>query len=63
MAALEPGALILAGLGYFGFAWFDDLTGAGQVWVSRQGKGVTYTVEPVCYPDGDTRDALVWLGK
>jgi hypothetical protein len=33
--ALPPGSLVLADLGYFGFAWFDDLTDASLWWVSR----------------------------
>lgn len=35
VADLPRGSLILADLGYLGFAWFDDLTDAGQHWVSR----------------------------
>ena len=38
VATLAPGTLVLADLGYFGFQWFDDLTDAGQWWVSRLGR-------------------------
>jgi len=35
VAALPRGSLILADLGYFAFAWFDDLTAASHWWLSR----------------------------
>lgn len=35
VADLPTGSLILADLGYFGFAWFDHLTEQGYWWVSR----------------------------
>jgi len=63
VADLPAGALILADLGYFGFAWFDDLTDAGQWWISRMRKNTTYTVEHTYYQNGATLDALVWLGS
>ncbi len=62
LAHLEVGALILADLGYFGFAWFDDLTDAGFRWVSRLRKKTTYTVVHAFYDDGTTFDGLVFLG-
>jgi hypothetical protein len=61
-ATLPPGALILADLGYFGFAWFDDLTDAGQVWLSRLRAKTSYRVAHIHYQDDTTLDALVWLG-
>jgi hypothetical protein len=62
VAGLPTGSLILADLGYFGFAWFDDLTAAGQWWLSRLRAKTSYRVEHSYYADGDTLDALVWLG-
>lgn len=62
LAHLQAGALILADLGYFGFAWFDDLTDAGFWWISRLRKRTTYTVLHAFYDDGATFDGLVFLG-
>ena len=61
-ATLEPGTLLLADLGYFGFAWFDELTDAGQWWLSRLRAKTSYRVEHVAYQDEATFDGLVWLG-
>lgn len=60
---LPVGTLIVADRGYFGFAWFDDLTDAGYWWVSRLRAGTSYEVIHTCYQDGETFDGLVWLGK
>lgn len=62
LARLRPGALILADLGYFGFAWFDDLTDGGFRWVSRLRAKTSYTVLHAFYDDGTTFDGLVFLG-
>jgi len=62
VADLPPGSLILADLGYFAFPWFDELTDAGQWWVSRLRAGTSTAVLHVLYADGDTQDAVVWLG-
>jgi Transposase DDE domain len=59
---VSTGALILADLGYFGFAWFDDLTDAGYAWVSRWKEETTYLIVHTYYHEGDTFDGLVWLG-
>lgn len=59
---VNPGALILADLGYFGFAWFDDLTDAGYAWVSRWREETTYLIVHTYSHEGDTFDGLVWLG-
>lgn len=61
-ATLAPQSLILADLGYFGFAWFDDLTAAGHFWISRERARTSFTVVATLYAQGDTRDELVWLG-
>ena len=60
---LPAGSLILADLGYFAFAWFDWLTGHGYWWVSRLKGRVTYELQHVYYEQGETLDAIVWLGK
>lgn len=62
LAALRPGTLILADLGYFGFAWFDDLTSQGFFWLSRLRAKTSYTVIHAFYQRGETFDGLVWLG-
>ena len=59
---VNAGALVLADLGYFGFAWFDDLTDAGYAWVSRWKEETTYLIVHTYYHEGDTFDGLVWLG-
>lgn len=62
VADVPSGSLILADLGYFGFAWFDELTSAGQWWLSRLRAKTSYQVEHTFYHAGDTLDALIWLG-
>jgi hypothetical protein len=62
VAALPAGSLVLADPGYFGFAWFDALTDAGQWWVSRRRAKTSDTVIQTLYAQGDTLDAVVWLG-
>lgn len=59
---LPKGSLVLADLGYFGFAWFDELTKKGMFWISRLRENTSYEIEHVYYQDGETLDALVWLG-
>ncbi len=62
VAGLPVGSLILADLGYFGFAWFDALTDAAYWWLSRLRAKTSYTVLHTHYQRGETLDALVWLG-
>ena len=62
VADLPARSLILCDLGYFAFAWFDDLTSDGFRWVSRLRAKTSYEVAHVFHEDGDTLDALVWLG-
>jgi Transposase DDE domain len=61
---LPRASLILADLGYFGFAWFDYLTNAGYYYLSRLRENGTYLVEHVSYEDKEHHvlDAIVWLG-
>jgi hypothetical protein len=62
LATLSRGSLVLADLGYFSFAWFDDLTAHGLWWVSRLRQQTSYRVERTFVQHGDTFDGLVWLG-
>jgi hypothetical protein len=62
VATLTPGTLVLADLGYFGFAWFDELTDGGYHWLSRLRAKTSYRVEHVFSKRGTTFDGLVWLG-
>lgn len=59
---LVAGTLVLADLGYFGFAWFDALTARGLHWVSRLRAKTSYTVLHTFYQQGETFDGVVWLG-
>ena len=63
LADLAPGTLVLADLGYFGFAWFDALTDAGSWWISRLRAKTSFTVVHAFYNDGRVFDGLIWLGK
>ncbi len=62
VAALPAGALVVADLGYFGFAWFDWLTDRGYYWLSRLRAKTSYKVIHVFYERGAVFDGLVWLG-
>ncbi len=62
VAALVPGTLILADLGYFSFAWCDDLTAAGPFWLSRLRAQTSARVAPVFSAQGAIFAGLVWLG-
>ena len=59
---LEREALLLFDLGYFAFAWFDDLTDDGRWWISRLRERTSYEPIHVFAENGETLDALVWLG-
>jgi hypothetical protein len=62
LPGLPPGSLILADLGFFSFAWFDELTARQYWWISRMRAGTSYTVIHTFYQEGPTRDCLIWLG-
>jgi hypothetical protein len=62
VAGLPAGSLILADLGYFGFAWFDDLTAAGYSWISRLRAKTSYQVIHTFYEQDGIADQLIWLG-
>jgi Transposase DDE domain len=56
------GVLLVFDLGYFSFAWFDALTDRQIWWVCRLRQKTSYTLVHVFYEQGDTLDALIWLG-
>jgi hypothetical protein len=62
VAALPRHSLLLFDLGSFAFAWFDDLTADGFLWISRLREKTSYEPIHAFHEDGDTLDALVWLG-
>ena len=62
VAGLPTKSLILADLGYFGFAWFDDLTDAGYYWLSRLRARTSWTPIHTFYDQDGIADQLVWLG-
>jgi hypothetical protein len=55
-------SLILADLGYFGFAWFDWLTEQGYYWISRLRAKTSYKVLHIFYQCADVFDGVVFLG-
>ena len=62
VAELPQRSLVVADLGYFGFAWFDWLTDGGYFWLSRLRRKTSYQVIHTYYSRGDTFDGVVWLG-
>ena len=62
VAELPPGALVVADLGYFGFAWFDWLTDRKYYWLSRLRRKTSYQVLHTYYSRGETFDGIIWLG-
>lgn len=61
--SLPPQSLILADLGFFGFAWFDYLTAKGFWWLSRLREKTSYQVIHTYYQSETFFDGLIWLGK
>jgi hypothetical protein len=59
---IQRGALILMDLGFFSFAWFDQLTQEGYYWISRLRQKTSYEIVHTFYQQGETFDGLVWLG-
>ena len=59
---LPAGTLVVADLGYFGFAWFDWLTERGCHRLSRLRAKTSYKVIHTFYHQGDVFDGIVWLG-
>lgn len=63
LVGLPQKALILADLGCFGFAWFEQLTELGYYWLSRLRNKTSYELLHIYFQDEHTLDALVWLSK
>jgi IS4 transposase len=63
----QPGNLVLIDLGYFAFAWFDQLTQRGVYYVSRLRNKTTWVECQVLYAGGSSacyvREVWVYLGK
>jgi hypothetical protein len=62
LEGLQKGSLILADLGYFSFAGFDYLTDQGYYWISRLKPRVSFERLHVFFEQGQTLDAMIWLG-
>lgn len=60
---LARGTLILADLGYFGFAWFDWLSERGYFWISRMREGTSYQVLHQNIRSDEVVDQIIQLGK
>lgn len=63
VASLPAHSLILCDLGFFSFAWFDDLTAQAYWYVSRLRQKTSFRVLHTFYAQGDTFDGMIWLGK
>jgi len=66
LAAVPAGALLLFDLGYFAFAWFDQLTHQGLSFVSRWRQRVSFAEVHLLYAGGNAqlylRESLIYLG-
>jgi hypothetical protein len=60
---LPQRTLLLFDLGFFSFAWLDDLTEHLYFYVTRLRLGTSTQVVHTYYVQGTTFDGLVWLGK
>lgn len=60
---LPKQSLILADLGFFGFAWFDYLTAKGFWWISRWREKTSYEIIHTYYHSPTFFDGIIWLGK
>ncbi len=63
VSSVPKGSMVMADLGYFGFAWFDWLTDHRYFWVSRLRRKTSYKPIHCFYSQGETFDGIVWLGK
>jgi len=52
LAFIPPGSLLLADLGYFAFAWFDELTQLNYHWISRLRANTSYEIIQTLYGPG-----------
>ena len=63
LAGLRTGTLLLFDLGYFGFAWLDELTTRTLWYGCRLREKTSYTVVHTLYASDEVFDGLVWLGN
>lgn len=63
MAWLPSNSLLVFDLGFFSFAFFDDLTEAGSWFVTRLRQKTSYTVQQVLLEQPQAHDYIVHLGK
>jgi hypothetical protein len=63
VARVTPGSLLLLDLGYFSFAFFDELTDGGYFWITRLRAKTSYTVCHTYAQQDELFDGLIWLGK
>jgi Transposase DDE domain len=63
LVGLLPACLLLFDLGYFSFAFYDSLCHL-QIWfITRLRERVSYQIAHTFFEQGETLDALVWLGS
>lgn len=63
LVGLLPACLLLFDLGYFSFAFYDFLC-QQQIWfITRLRERFSYQIVHIFFEQGDTLDALVWLGS
>jgi hypothetical protein len=62
IADLDPGTLVVADLGYFGFRWFDTLTERELFWLSRERRKSSVVPVHTFYRSDQLVEELVWLG-
>jgi hypothetical protein len=59
---LPKASLMVADLGYFGYAWFRFVSEQGSFWISRLKDKACFHVVHTFSEKGETLDALIWLG-
>lgn len=59
---VPKGSLLLFDMGYFSFAWFDQLHEQGYYWISRMRENTSYEVIHTFYDHQGVTDQLVHLG-
>lgn len=61
--SVRRGALLLFDLGYYNYAWFDELTQAGIWWVSRVRSNGSWKLEHILVQRDGYFEALVFMGS
>jgi Transposase DDE domain len=59
---LQRGTLLLFDLGYYAFAWFDELTARGIWWISRVKSNSSFKMQHVLIDRDGYREEIVQLG-